>query len=220
MHCCFGSEIHQMSNLPVYFLVVFITSVTPGAGVLYTVSSGLRGGLRTMIFAPLGNLMGVTTVSAISATGLGAMIAASPALYAVLQLAGAGVLFWLGWRNFSAPALDLARVGAAVGEQRSSGRDIFLGAALLQATNPMLIVFLLSLFPQFIEPQGSYAVQATLLIAIFAGVCFCVHIAYSFLAAYGSRYLSGPRFSWWLNRVSAVLFWLLGLSVVWKALAG
>jgi homoserine/homoserine lactone efflux protein len=209
-----------MNNLPLYVLVVFITSVTPGAGVLYTVSSGFRGGMKTMIFAPLGNLTGVTTISAISATGLGAMIAASPSVYAALQLVGAGVLFWLGWKNFSAPAMDLSRVGAAAAGERGNGRDIFLGAALLQATNPMLIVFLLSLFPQFIDPEGSYPVQAALLIAIFAGVCFCVHIGYSFLAAYGSRYLSGPRFSWWLNRVSAVLFWLLGLSVVWKALAG
>ena len=210
-----------MSNLSFYFLVVFITAVTPGAGVLYTVSSGLRGGMRTALFAPLGNLTGVVAVSAISATGLGAMITASPAVYAALQVLGATVLFWLGWKNFTARAVSLAGAAEISGKQAGKrGLDIFFGAALLQATNPMLIVFLLSLFPQFIDPREPYAVQAATLIVIFSLVCFCVHLVYSFLSAYGSRYLSGPRFSWWLNRVSGTLFWLLGASVIWKAFSG
>ncbi len=208
-----------MNNLPLYCLVVFITGVTPGAGVLYTVTSGLRGGLKTALCAPLGNFAGTATMSVISATGLGALIAATPALYTGLQLAGAGVLLWLGWKNLHMKPVDLSRTDAAAGAARSA-RSIFLGAALLQATNPMLIVFLLSLFPQFIDPAAGYAPQAALLIAIFTGVCFCVHIGYSYTAALSSRYLSGPRFSLWLNRVSAGLFWLLGGSVIWKVAAG
>lgn len=38
-----------MKDLSVYVLVSFIACVTPGSGVLYTVTNGLRGGLRTVL---------------------------------------------------------------------------------------------------------------------------------------------------------------------------
>lgn len=45
-----------MKDLSVYVLVSFIACVTPGSGVLYTVTNGLRGGLRTVLASPLGSL--------------------------------------------------------------------------------------------------------------------------------------------------------------------
>ena len=79
----------------------------------------------------------------------------------------------------------------------------------------MLIVFLLSLLPQFISPTDpDYAGRITLLITIFVLMCLAVHIVYSYTAVYALKLLSGPRFGFWVNRVSAVLFWLLGLSVL------
>ena len=91
-----------MKDLSVYVLVTFITCVTPGSGVLYTVTNGLRGGLRTALASPLGTALGVGLMSLVSATGLGALIASSPALDAGLQLVSAAVLFWLGWRSWNA----------------------------------------------------------------------------------------------------------------------
>ena len=44
-----------MKDLSVYVLVSFIACVTPGSGVLYTVTNGLRGGLRTVLASPLGS---------------------------------------------------------------------------------------------------------------------------------------------------------------------
>ena len=82
-----------MKDLSVYVLVSFIACVTPGSGVLYTVTNGLRGGLRTVLASPLGTTLGVGLMSLISATGLGALITSSPALYAGLQLVSAAVLF-------------------------------------------------------------------------------------------------------------------------------
>ena len=64
-----------MKDLSVYVLVSFIACVTPGSGVLYTVTNGLRGGLRTVLASPLGTTLGVGLMSLISATGLGDLIA-------------------------------------------------------------------------------------------------------------------------------------------------
>ncbi len=70
-----------MKDLSVYVLVSFIACVTPGSGVLYTVTNGLRGGLRTVLASPLGTTLGVGLMSLISATGLGALITSSPARF-------------------------------------------------------------------------------------------------------------------------------------------
>ena len=100
-----------MKDLSVYVLVSFIACVTPGSGVLYTVTNGLRGGLRTVLASPLGTTLGVGLMSLISATGLGALITSSPALYAGLQLVSAAVLFWLGWGSWNAGAVRLDKLG-------------------------------------------------------------------------------------------------------------
>lgn len=181
-----------MKDLSVYVLVSFIACVTPGSGVLYTVTNGLRGGLRTVLASPLGTTLGVGLMSLISATGLGALITSSPALYAGLQLVSAAVLFWLGWGSWNAGAVRLDKLG------RLESND--------------------SLMPQFISPEDDYVSRVTLLSVLFVGICFLVHLGYSAIAAVARKWLAGPNFSIWLNRVSGALFWLLGLSVIWNAL--
>lgn len=142
-----------MKDLSVYVLVSFIACVTPGSGVLYTVTNGLRGGLRTVLASPLGTTLGVGLMSLISATGLGALITSSPALYAGLQLVSAAVLFWLGWGSWNAGAVRLDKLGRLESNDSLTFSSIFKGALYVQASNVMLIVFLLSLMPQFISPR-------------------------------------------------------------------
>ncbi len=206
-----------MDDLSFYIFVSFIACVTPGSGVLFTVSNGFRGGLRTVFASPAGTALGVALMTAVSATGLGALIASSPVLYGALQIVSALVLIWLGWNSWQSVSIDLGTVGRKEAAAGVSFNSVFWSAVVLQATNIMLIVFLLSLMPQFISPEDDYVSRVTLLGVLFVVVCFFVHLGYSFIAALGSRWLSGPRFSFWLNRVSAVLFWLLSVSVIWKA---
>lgn len=152
-----------MKDLSVYVLVSFIACVTPGSGVLYTVTNGLRGGLRTVLASPLGTTLGVGLMSLISATGLGALITSSPALYAGLQLVSAAVLFWLGWGSWNAGAVRLDKLGRLESNDSLTFSSIFKGALYVQASNVMLIVFLLSLMPQFISPEDDYVSRVTLL---------------------------------------------------------
>ena len=191
-----------MKDLSVYVLVSFIACVTPGSGVLYTVTNGLRGGLRTVLASPLGTTLGVGLMSLISATGL----------------VSAAVLFWLGWGSWNAGAVRLDKLGRLESNDSLTFSSIFKGALYVQASNVMLIVFLLSLMPQFISPEDDYVSRVTLLSVLFVGICFLVHLGYSAIAAVARKWLAGPNFSIWLNRVSGALFWLLGLSVIWNAL--
>lgn len=219
-----------MTDLPLYLLVSFVACVTPGSGVLYTITSGFCGGLRCALASPLGTALGCALMAAVSATGLGALIAGSPAAYAALQIVSALVLVWLGLQNWRAgvPAAALGRDGKEDKAEKEGGQGgrpagasffrIFWGAVVLQASNVMLIVFLLSLMPPFIRTDAPYLPQVALLSTLFVVVCFFVHLGYSLLCAAGAKVLAGPRFTRILNRTSAALFWLLAASVLWNAL--
>jgi len=207
-------------ELWLFITITFVTCVTPGAGVLYTLTNAFRYGRRRAFLSPVGNMLGCAVMSALSAAGLGAVITASPTLFAALEVAGALVLAWMGWKSWKARPMDLAKLSSAVTE--SSGARKALGilgsAALLQVTNPMLFVFLLSLLPPFVHPEDDYATRMTLLIGLFLAIVLAVHLAYSYTAAFIAEHLKGEAFSFWLNKTSAVLFWLLAAGVIAKVL--
>lgn len=205
-----------MHDIPTFFVVTLIVCLTPGAGVLYTVSNAFRYGTRHAWRSPCGNALGCLTIGMLSALGLGGVIAASPVLFFVLQMAGVGVLVWLGWKNWTAPAVDVATLGRMRGQKLTGGAaQVVRNAALLQATNPMLFVFLLSLMPQFVTPgMTGYGWHVAVLTVLFVLICLSVHLGYSYAASLVGDKLRSKRFSWWLNHVSAVLFWLVAASVV------
>lgn len=200
-----------MTDLPLYLLVSFVACATPGSGVLYTITAGFRGGFRCALASPLGTALGCALMAAVSATGLGAQIAGSPAAYRALEAASVLVLIWLGiqnWRvggNGAAVVKDGEKKAGGAQKAGSSFLRIFWGAVVLQASNVMLIVFLLSLMPPFIRADAPYLPQAALLSTIFVVVCFFVHLGYSLLCAAGAKVLAGPRFTRILNRTSAAL---------------
>ena len=111
-------------------------------------------------------------------------------------------------KSWRAPAAAPASVAAAHAGDCSgkTKRAQFLEAALLQVTNPMLIVYLLSLLPQFVHPEDDYVPRITLLIGLFVVLVWAVHVLYSYTAAFAGRRMKGKTFYMILNRTSAVLF--------------
>ena len=205
-----------MHELALFLVVTTITCLTPGAGVLFTIGNAFRYGIKHAWKSPCGNAAGVATMSIISALGMGSVIAASPVLFYGLQSIGALVLIYLGYKSWKAPAINLMAAGRAQGaiDLERASKGVFVSAALLQVTNPVLIVFLLSLLPQFVSPlEANYPVHVTVLITLFVLICLVVHLGYSYCACLVGTKLHGARFAWWLNHVSAVLFWLIALSV-------
>ena len=87
------------SSLGLFFIVVFITCVTPGAGVLYTLKNAINYGKNNAFLSPTGNAIGVLFMSILAASGLGAVIHESSVMFYGLQLCGCLLLFWFGWKK-------------------------------------------------------------------------------------------------------------------------
>ena len=221
-----------MLNLSLYSLFVItsiMTVATPGPGVLMTLMKSIGYGFRGAIWTICGTATGAIIMSAISATGVGLILRASPDAYALLRVVGAAYMIWLGIKNWRVRTMSLESAlrgskhraitqGAAVeGEIRRF--PFFMEGITLQMTNPMLIMFFISLFPQFIDPNFDYARQFAILTGSYFALVFIIHSGYSLTVTHFRGALANRGASRIIYRIGGTLFLLLAaqvfLSVLW-----
>ena len=141
------------SLFTLFLITSALTVATPGPGVLMTLTSSIRYGLRSAVYVILGTATGTVVMAAISSTSLGILIATSPAAYEVIKGLGALYMVYLGVRLFRAKpfSFDLAAKEKEAKITVLQKGSLWLQGVTLQMTNPMLIMFFISLFPQFID---------------------------------------------------------------------
>src|ERR1700710_1725891 len=134
-------------------------SLSPGPAVFYVVSQGVRGALRRTLPAAAGILSANGIYFALSATSLGAIIAASPQVFTVAKWVGAAYLIYLGIKALlSANSLHSVALADRAAD-RGDLRGVYLGALTLQLANPKALLFFLALLPQFIDPTAPVVPQ-------------------------------------------------------------
>ena len=115
------------SLLPLVAFVA-VSTVSPGGATTLATASGAHFGFRRSMPLLAGIAVGLASLAAAAAAGLGAAILAAPPLRLAMQLAGTAYLLWLAWRLAvsGAPRLD-----GGIARPRS-----FAGGALLIWYNP------------------------------------------------------------------------------------
>lgn len=217
-----------MLNFSLFSLFVVtstMTVATPGPGVLMTLMKSIGFGFRGAIWTICGTATGALIMSAISATGVGLILRASPDAYAVLRVIGAAYMIWLGVKNWRVRTVSLE--SALRGKQRVDAQrgvvqageirrfPFFMEGITLQMTNPMLIMFFVSLFPQFIDPKLPYGPQYGILAATYGILILIIHSGYSFVTSRFRGFLSSERMSRLIYRIGGSIFIGLALKVLW-----
>jgi homoserine/homoserine lactone efflux protein len=162
-------------------------SLSPGPAVFYTVSQGARGGWVRTLPAALGILSANALYFALSATSLGAIIAASARFFTLAKWAGAAYLVYLGVRALASAGHSqaVALSGAAAAAPTADHKDrrrVYLGALTLQLANPKALLFFLALLPQFIDLKTAVVPQMLILAATSMIPEFCILMGYGWLA--------------------------------------
>lgn len=191
-----------------YLLTAFIVCVSPGIGVVYTLSSTLGGGMRAGFWAAVGCTVATVFHMIVAMAGLAALLHTSALLFQIVKFAGVAYLLWMAWGVLQGTGgLDLRPANPApVG--RLVGRGI-----MLNLLNPKLPLFFVAFLPQFL-PAGAGLPQLIELGAGFSAMTFAVFLAYAALAASGrNAILSSDRAMAWLRRAFAASFALLGLKL-------
>ncbi|AWB47551.1 LysE family translocator [Gemmobacter aquarius] len=181
-------------------------NLTPGADMMFTLGQGLRSGRRAAMAANAGIAVGGLVQTLIAACGLGALVAAHPMAFDLIRWAGVAYLLVL--------AVQALRAGPVSGREvalQGAGR-VFVQAMVVNLLNPKVILFILALLPQFIDPARPVLAQFMVLGLVFATGGFVVNGLVGFFAgSIGQRLARSAVLARWLGRASALIF--TGLAV-------
>jgi threonine/homoserine/homoserine lactone efflux protein len=194
------------------FLVVsLVVVVSPGIGVLYTVSTALARGSRAGIVAALGCTVGIVPQMLAAIAGLAALLNTSAVLFQTVKYAGVLYLLYLAWTTIrEGGQLDLS----ARRSERSAGR-VILTAVLINLLNPKLTLFFFAFLPQFVSPHEAEPVARMLLLSgVFMLLTFVVFAIYGLVAALArEKVISRPRAIIWMRRSIAGAFVVLAAKL-------
>jgi len=190
-----------------FLLMAGATVLSPGPGVVMTLSNALRFGARGTMGGVLGIATGALVVAVISATSLGVLLATSAAAFTALKFIGAAYLVYLGIRLWRAPPLQLEI--SAAGADGGFGKR-FVEGITMQLTNPKVVLFFLSIFPQFIDPSASYAAQFAVLVLTYCLLVVGIHLMYAVFARRAKRWLTSARGGRIMNRAAGTTFFFFG----------
>lgn len=192
-------------------------SVSPGAGAVQSMATGLSHGLRRGAWSVAGLQIGLMTQLAVVAVGLGAAVAKSVVAFTVIKWLGVGYLVYLAVRQWRTRPADLT---ANVPVGSDGGRlALLVRGSLVNLTNPKGLVFLLAVLPQFVDPARPLLPQYLTIAATMTVVDVVVMCGYTGLASRLLGWLRTPRQQIALNRTMSGLFALaaLVLSLVRRA---
>ena len=187
-----------------FFLASWIISLSPGAGAIASMSSGLQYGFVRGYWNAIGLQLGLAMQIAVVAGGLGAILAASSTAFYAIKWFGVAYLVYLAIKQWRALPMDMTD-DAAVRPIGKPMAMMFRGF-LVNASNPKALVFMLAVLPQFVNPQAPLLVQYLILGATMICVDMVVMAGYTGLASKVLRLLRTPKQQKRVNRTFAGLF--------------
>ncbi|MBW3698556.1 homoserine/homoserine lactone efflux protein [Vibrio sp. T187] len=185
-----------------YVVTAIVFSLAPGSGTVNSISNGLSYGTRKSLASIAGLQIGLIFHIALVGAGIGALVAQSALAFTIIKWVGVVYLVWLGiqkWRDRS------SLVAQQSGEGLSSW-SLMRNAVLINLTNPKSIVFLVALFPQFLDPTQPQLPQLLVLGITTVIIDGIVMLGYTSLASQMGRYIRSDKVMGKINKVFGGMF--------------
>ncbi|MDC5404936.1 LysE family transporter [Acinetobacter baumannii] len=186
-----------------YMLACWVISISPGAGAIASMSSGLNYGFRHGYWNAIGLQIALLIQIMIVAAGVGVLFATTPLAFQAVKWFGVAYLLYLAYLQWTAPVKDI--------EIQHEKKDKSVSALLLNGfvvniSNPKAIVFLLAVLPQFLDLSKPQWIQYLIMAATMITIDLIVMAGYTGLASKVLRLLRSPKQQKYLNRGFAVMF--------------
>ena len=137
-------------------------AISPGPSLVVVLRNTVSGGRILGVMTGIGHGIGLTVYALIAVMGLSSALIANEQIFKSLQWAGALVLIWLAFN------LITNKPSNATKSYNSSGRRGFLEGFMISFLNPKILVFMVAVFSQFINPDITNI--GRFIMAIVAGV--------------------------------------------------
>ena len=143
-------------------LVCAMGAMSPGPSLAVVLRNTISGGRTQGVMTGIGHGIGFGIYAMIAVTGLSAILIADKTKFDLLQWAGVVVLLWLSYNMLT------YQPSGNPEEHQSSGRRGFVEGFMISFLNPKILVFLIAVFSQFIDPQMTDTDRVTM--AVIAGI--------------------------------------------------
>ena len=170
-----------ITDLTTYIIGTILIVLLPGPNSLYVMSVASRYGIRTGYAAACGVFTGDSILILCTVLGAASLLKAFPILFIILKLTGACYLAYLGFKLLQgayqtwnkpphhAELADLPKLDQV---------HPYRTALSISLLNPKAILFFLSFFVQFVEPDYAYPTLSFLVLALIVQI-----VSFSYLTA-------------------------------------
>ena len=128
-------------------LVCAMGAMSPGPSLAVVLRNTISGGRTQGVMTGIGHGIGFGIYALLAVTGLFAILIADESKFELLQWGGAVVLLWLSYNMLT------YQPSGEKEEHVSSGRRGFVEGFMIAFLNPKILVFLVAVFSQFLDPE-------------------------------------------------------------------
>ncbi|MEZ9010233.1 LysE family translocator [Vibrio sp. 10N.286.49.F3] len=193
-----------------FIVIAFFIAIIPGPNALLVLSTALTQRKLFAFVNVLGVSCGFFFHAFISANGISLLLSNTPMAFEGLKWAGVLYLVWLGYNHFRAALRAQEGVLSVVSASGSKLYKQFFKGLLTNLLNPKIVLFYLSIFPQFVSTDA-IVTDSLILGAIQASVVSMWFLVVILMADTFKRLLVQKRTSQMMNIVCGILF--VGFSI-------
>lgn len=167
-----------------------------------------------------GVALGDFTAMTASMLGLGALLAASAAIFTGLKWIGAAYLIYLGIKLWRVPVSDRSAEAEDAETAKERPFRIFLHTYAVTALNPKSIIFFVAFLPQFLDTSKPIAFQMIVFEVTFLALATLNATTYGLMASMARKTIRKPSVQRLVNRTGGTLMIGAGLLAAgWKKAA-
>lgn len=200
-------------NFQFYLIATFVFIMTPGMDTIFVLNSSLGENRKAGIFSALGVNAGILVHTFFAAFGLSMLLAESAMAFMIIKYLGAAYLVFIGIKALLAKnqIIELSQVNP----NGNNSWNNFRRGLITNVLNPKVALFFLSFFPQFLSHDaiGSsipFFILGCTYVAL--GIVWYVSLVL-FVGLFADKLKKSTSFQKYMNRVSGIIFILMGLKV-------
>ncbi len=193
-------------NIITFSVAMFLFAMTPGPGVMATLSKALASGFRQTIPLIAGIITGDIIFLLLAVYGLASIADIMADFFVLVRMLGGIYLIWMGiklWRTRPVAFELLSQVESATGQSFFAGLAITL-------SNPKVILFYLGFLPTFMDLTSLSNLDIGLSVLIVAFTLAYVMAFYAFSADRAKKMLKQEKNQQKLNKTAGVLMMGVG----------
>lgn len=187
-----------------------IIILTPGTGVIYTISMGVSRGRKESLFAVLGCTLGIVPHLCAGIILSLLVMNMNHQIFYIIKIFGAIYLLYLGlgmlfFKN---------RIEFSNSKEESRPWTIIRDAILINLLNPKLTLFFISFLPQYVNLESqNYIMECILYGTVFMILSTIIFIGYGLLAGTAKVIMNSPGIAAIAQKLFGVIFIVFAIQL-------